>query len=694
MNHQTKSIRVLPQEMGFVHLILDMPEKSANVLSEGFLVELSAAIDRLEDSTSLAGVVIASAKLGSFVAGADIVAISQTSHWSHEQKVEFCRRGQQLLDRFSRLKCPVIAAIHGVCVGGGLELALACDARIASIDPKTLLGLPEVKLGLIPGWAGTVRLPRLIGLRSALELVTSGRLISATTACDLGMVDALADTDSLLVAATDLAREFSGNYHEKRERTRRAIPGLVPDSLRQLEAATALSIYANRQLDSKAPLAALRLMIDSAVDTFDVASAKEAETMAKLYGSEKSAGLIQAFFLNERAKKSGRFPGISPREIRTVGVAGVGVMGADIARICSLQTPTLIYDLDPSRSHAVADSCNSQSGGGPGVSVAEGIRDLAGCDLVIESIVEDVAAKRQLLQRIEAQLGSQAILTSNTSVISIAELAGSLTRPENFCGLHFCYPAQIRKLLEVGRGPQTSDETMATVSAWARSVDRIPLPMNDSPGFVINRMLCPMFNEVGHLLTQGCRLADIEDWIREYGFVSGPAEFMDAIGIDTLCAAGAYLIPRLTTPIEPSLLLHAINKAGWRGRKSGRGFYKYSSMESPPQANELLEPLIQQYAKSEGAALSARDVWLRLLMVMVNQAADALAEKVVADPEDVDLAFVHGAGFPETMGGPLSWARRQGLAQLVAEMKTWSTSPDTARRYRISPALLRMAESS
>ena len=691
MNVKPKAIQTSIVAPGIEHVVLDMPNKSANVFTTELFTELAELLRRLESSPPSLGVVISSAKPGIYIAGADLVAISNTLDWSQQQIIEFCRRGQSFFNRLANLPSVVVAAIHGVCVGGGLEFALACDARVASKDRKTLLGLPEVKLGLIPGWAGTVRTPRLIGLSSAIDLVTTGRLITAEQSLAFGLVDALAESDTLIEAAANIVREISANqsYLSRRQQRLQAIkPNFDVSGLTTTFTA---AIESNRELHPHAPLVALNHMLDSASDPFELACGKEALAMAKVYGSEPCAGLLNTFFLNERTKKLGRFSTATPATIHAIGIVGAGVMGGDIAQICPVQQPITIFDVDAMRVGKVMEQCNSRPNVVVSAQVANEIADLSACQLVIESIVEDLSAKRQVLGEIESHVASTAILSSNTSVISIGEIAVNLRRPEQFCGLHFCYPAKIRRLVEVVRGPQTSTETMAAVCEWVRSCGKIPLPVADAPGFIINRLLCPMFNEAGHLLTQGCSLSSIENAMQEFGFAIGPLEFMDAIGLDTLFSAGAYLIPRLTTPTEPSLLLHAMNKAGWKGRKSGRGFYSYSSADSSPQRNELLDALIKQYSRSTGATLESDEIARRLLMVMVNQAADVLAENIVSDSAEIDLAMLHGAGFPDHRGGLLFWARRQGLAKLIAEMKHWGAAPGNTRRYRISPNLVSMA---
>lgn len=684
MHPESPSIRWSTLEPGIEHVVLDVPEKSANVFTTELLDELAAMLDALEASPPALGCILTSAKAGIYVAGADLVAISQTLHWNENQIKAFCHRGQSLFERLASLPCVTVAAIHGVCVGGGLEFALACDYLVASDDRKTLLGLPEVSLGLIPGWAGTVRTPRRIGVKAGIDLVTSGRLVAAQQALEMQLIDAVTNADQLMARSVALIHENqnAATLAARRSKLRQAVP--VSKSERanlNEEFGTAI---AGRELHPHAPRVALEHMLDSSSDEFLVACDKEAAAMARVYGTVSNAGLLNAFFLNERAKKVGKFVAIKANPIRCLGIVGVGVMGGDIALACSQRMALRLLDTDEERSRAVAQSCTSSSGSGEPVVIAQSPADLQGCDLVIESIVEDVSAKKRLLADVELQVAATTLVASNTSVIRIAELSTGLKRPDRFCGLHFCYPAKVRRLVEVIRGPATSDDVLASVCEWVRSMGKVPLPMKDSPGFVINRLLCPMFNETGHLLTDGCTAEQIEQAMRDFGFALGPLEFMDAIGLDTLYAAGAYLIPKLTTPVEPSLLLHAMNKAGWKGRKAGRGFYDYPSAEGRAQLNPDLPALIDQYAKPMAQRLSSDEIVRRLLTVMLNQAADVLAEGVVPHGDDVDLALLLGGGFPTFRGGLLFWARRQGLAALATDIMQWGAQPSMRRRYRVS----------
>jgi 3-hydroxyacyl-CoA dehydrogenase/enoyl-CoA hydratase/carnithine racemase len=674
-----------------MHVVLDAPNKSANVFTSELLADLDRAITAWSEAPPEIGLVISSAKPSIYIAGADLIAIANTLDWSQEQIRAFCRNGQSLFDRMTKLPCPSVAAIHGACLGGGLEFALACDARVASDDRKTVVGLPEVSLGLIPGWAGTVRTPRLIGLDPALDLVTSGRVLSAAEARSIGLVDLVAPRDLLLGEAMRLVSKLraEGGYLERRQARCRAMPPF--DDFGQLRTRFAAAIAGRSGLHPLAPTVALEVMLDSAADDFATACEKEGAAMARVYGSESNAGLLNTFFLNEKSRRLGKFSAAT-RPIQRVGIVGAGVMGGDIAFVSAGQTPISVFDLDPDRGQSVVQQCNLASGDGRAAAAAN-LADLAACDLVIESIVEDPTAKQAILVEIESRATPEAILATNTSVIGIDTLAERLARPGQFCGLHFCYPARSRRLVEVVRGARTGEETLANACAWVRSIGKIPLPVADAPGFIINRLLCPMFNEAGHLLTQGCPLTSVDGAMRAFGFALGPLEFMDAIGLDTLHAAGSHLIPRLATPIEPSLLLHAMNKASWRGRKSGRGFYAYPDPAGPPQANEQLAGLIEQYLRDSARPLSDDEIVRRLLMAMVNQAADALAEKVVANGDEIDIALIHGAGFPEHRGGLLFWARRQGLARLTRDLQSWSAAPHSARRYRVSKALAALAAS-
>ena len=658
---------------------LDMAGKSANVFTAEFLAELEFAIDKLERRPAFAGLIVMSAKPDIFIAGADLVAIQQTQHWNRSQVEQFCRRGQELFGRLSQLPGPVVAAIHGVCVGGGLEFALACHYRLGSAERKTLLGLPEVKLGLIPGWGGTARLPRLAGLETAATWTCSGELQSAETALQTGVLDGLVPRATLRSAAESWVRDRQGDFRARRERLAGWVTNL-PADLTEFSLKLNADIAKSR-LDPTAPRVVLEQLLDSHADDLATALRKEASAMARVYGSPTNAALLNVFFLSEHAKKLTRSAAATDAsDVRSVGIVGVGLMGAEIAALVDETNELWLFDTQVARAEKLAKQLNQRPRSSP-VRLAASLGDLGGCDLIFEAIPENLATKRALLAELERHASSRAIVATNTSVISVAELAAGLAHPERFCGLHFCYPVATRPLVEVIAGPATEPEAMRQAARWLAARRRVPLRVADHPGFIVNRVLCPMFNEANHLVTQGNSPEAIDLAMRDAGFEFGPLEFIDLIGIDVSYAAALWLFPRLPTPLEPCLLMHAIHRAGFRGKKSASGYYAYDAAGHRTDQPSPIQALIEQYARAT-LRLSSAEIVHRLLLVMANQAADAWWAKTGETERDIDLAMLQGGGVPERLGGVLHWAQRQGPAELLRELEVLEADPAHRGRFR------------
>ncbi len=657
---------------------LDMPGKSANVFTAEMLGDLERAIDRLEALADFAGLIVTSAKPDIFVAGADLVAIQQTLDWRPPEIEQFCRRGQELFGRLGGLPGPVVAAIHGVCVGGGLEFALACDYRLGTAERKTVLGLPEVKLGLIPGWGGTVRLPRLAGLATAAEWACHGELHSAENGLQAGVLDQLVSRETLQQTAQAWLSQRCDQYRARRAQLAGAVT-TMPADLSAFAAGESERIEGTR-LDPFAPRVVLAHLLDSCGDDRASALRKEAVAMTQVYGSESNAALLNAFFLGEHSKKLMRAAVAVDSKVQRVGVVGIGLMGAEIAALAGAPSDLVLFDAQPERAHQLAAEFERR-GQAAAVQVAATLHDLGSCDLIFEAIPEQIDAKRQLLRELEQNLTPDAIIASNTSVLALTELAVGLAHPQRFCGLHFCYPVARRPVVEVIAGPATAPETIDRAAAWLASRRRVPLRVVDQPGFVVNRVLCPMFNEANHLVSQGNAPAAIDQAMREAGFEYGPCEFIDLIGIDVSYAAALWLFPRLPTPLEPALLLHAIHRAGFRGKKSGAGYYQYDSQGARTNQPSPIAPLIQQYLRGE-MLLSPQEIVHRLMLVMANQAADIWMAKTVASERDVDLAMVQGGGVPDRLGGVLHWARRQGPTELFRELQVLESDKSHRGRFR------------
>ena len=526
---QEPVIRLTFPEADIAVLTLDDPKKGANVLSSHVLEELSNQLDALQKRTDLVGLFIRSGKPGSFIAGADLREFASSFDMPQSQIVEFCHRGRKLFQRLAACPFVTVAAIDGICVGGGAELAIWCDRRIMADDPKTQFGFPEVKLGLFPGWGGTARSSRIVGLANAVELVTSGESIDGRAAYEMDLASQFTAADRIQDAAIRLIRAEQKSKQYLADRTRWSGPIEMSDTELGFLGATA-SAYIQQQTKGQypAPMAALEVMLSAAGLDIDAACNAEAEGMAALFGSPVNRVLINVFFLSDRNKKDSGVdrPDVKAGPIKSIAVIGAGIMGQGIAaanlrrdipvaltdaaqKAIAAAVPKIIEEVaynkqtkgpDPQRAvkySALLNATTSDS-------------ELAACDLVIEAVVENPEVKRQVFARLEPQLRGDAILASNTSTIPITQLAQVLKRPERFCGIHFFNPVRKMPLVEVIRGRQTSDETIATAVAYAKSIGKSPIVVNDGPGFLVNRLLLPYMNEALELLLDGAEIAAID----------------------------------------------------------------------------------------------------------------------------------------------------------------------------------------
>jgi enoyl-CoA hydratase/carnithine racemase len=481
-------------------LTFDDPQSSANVLSRHVLAALEVHLNELDQRQGLAGLVIRSAKPGMFIAGADLKEFVTWLDAPKEEIATYCRRGQQLFGRLARGNYVTVAAIDGMCVGGGAEIAMWCDRRIFTTNERTAYGFPEVKLGLYPGWGGTSRAPRMLGLANAVELVTGGENIDPRTAALMGLADDVVNataSDALLAAAIRMIRAEQTSNEYRRDRERWAGPVAISETELGFLGATA-SAYIQQQTKGHypAPLAALEVMLGAAGLDIESACQMEAEEFAKLFGSPVNRALLNVFFLTDRNKKaSGASADAKPRKITSAGVVGAGVMGQGIAAAnVKRNIPVALMDTDQAAiARGVQGVLNevayNKQMKGPDVKRAVELAplvngtlsdvELSRADIIVEAIIEKREAKQRLFARIEPLIGDQAILCSNTSTIPITQLADGLENPERFCGLHFFNPVRQMPLVEVIRGRKTSDATIATAAAYARTLGKWPIVMND-----------------------------------------------------------------------------------------------------------------------------------------------------------------------------------------------------------------------
>ena len=688
-------------------LALDAPDKGANVLSQSVLDEIERHLDQLEGRSDLAGLVIRSAKPGIFVAGADLREFAAAKNPTREQTMAIASRGRKLFARLSRGRFVTVAAIDGICVGGGAELAIWCDRRIMTTSPKAQFGFPEVKLGIFPGWGGTVRAPRIAGLGNAVELITGGESIDGHTALKMGLVSDLVPSERLEAAAKSLVRAEAKTKEYLTDRQRWHKPLDMDETELGFLGATA-SAYIQSQTKGHypAPLVALEVLLGSAGLDADAAGEAEAEAFAGLFGTPINRALINVFFLSDRNKKDTGVEGsIKPREIRSVGVFGAGIMGAGIsAAVVKRELPVTLSDAVPQALAAGVQkileevSYNKQAKGSdaqrmlkfaPLVNATTVDAEYKNCDLVIEAVVENPKVKAELYQRIEPLLDEHAILATNTSAISIGRLAEKLKRPDRFCGIHFFNPVRKMPLVEVIRGPKTSDQTVATAVAFAKGLGKSPIVVHDGPGFLVNRLLLPYMNEALELMLEGVEIKAIESASKNFGMPMGPITLYDVVGLDTAYYAGQVMHEAFPDRVSESPLLFAMVKAGRLGQKTGVGFFAYKDRKEgrgtpDPTLADVVKPLVRGQTR-----LSEQQIIERLFLPMVLEATRILEERKVRDPRDVDLGLIYGIGFPPFKGGLLFWADTIGPAKILEMLKPYQA---LGKRYQPTPMIEQMAK--
>ncbi len=695
IGRERRTLAVEHLERGVAVVRFFVPDYSQNVLTAAVLADLAAVLDEFESGPEPAGVVIASAREGSFFAGADMSRVAAIHSLAAPEIERLCAAGRSLFGRLSSRPWPSVAVIDGVCLGGGLELALACDLRVATDAPHTRLGFPEVKLGLLPGWGGTVRLPRLVGLGPAVEFAAAGEAVDAATAARMGLVDACVAAEQALASVSMLIEQARATEsHRERRRDQAAAMLIDPDERAFLEATTGAVIMGRTGGHYPAPLAILQTMLAGAAVPAAEAAVIEGRAFAELARGPVSAQLVRLFQIGERNRHD---PGlddagdIEPREITAPAVIGAGIMGAGIvARQLRSGYAVTLVDVQPEAiaasfggilDEAAWDRDTKRVDPLRAVALAGRLRtatsfaDIAASDLVIESVVERTDIKRQVLTDIEQVVGPDTVIATNTSTNPIAKLAEVLTDPTRFCGIHFFNPVRRMMLVEVVRGPATSDVTVATAVAHAKRLGKCPVVVKDSPGFLVNRILMPYLHEAVELLREGVDMQRIDRAARAFGMPMGPIELYDMIGLDTAFYAGLVMATAFGDRIDASPVIPALVKSGRLGRKTGGGFYRYrAAVDGNPQRARIDRPddgvptILASYALPDTQPTAAT-ITDRLVIPMLLEAVRVLDEGIVRDGRDIDLAVIHALGFPAFRGGLLAWADSLGAAEIIRRLE-------------------------
>jgi len=645
--HELRADRVLVMS-------LDRHEASANTLARAVLEELDAALERIAIEKP-AGVVFRSAKAAGFIAGADIKEFVEFD--AKGSVLESIRYGQSVFQKIAELPCRTVAAIHGHCMGGGTELALACRARIASSDDSTRIGLPEVKLGIYPGWGGSVRLPLLVGAPAAMDMMLTGRALSASNARAIGLVDKVTEPALLLDAAIELAKR--GAPRPLKQRLTAWATNLWP--VRQ-----ALAPILTKQVARKARKAHYPAPF-ALIDTWRRAGggtrqrlAAEAKSVVKLSQTPTARNLIRVFFLQDRLKALGG----KEHGVRKVHVVGAGVMGGDIAAWCALrgfevtlQDRELKY-IEPAMTRAAslferkikrADKRAETSARLRADVEGAGVAD---ADLLIEAIFENLEAKQTLFTGAEAKLKTDALLATNTSSIPLTDLCRGLQQPARFAGLHYFNPVALMPLVEIVRHDGMAPETERRLAAFCRAIDKLPVPVAGTPGFLVNRILAPYMQEALLCFSEGIPGPVIDRAALAFGMPMGPIELVDTVGLDVAASVGKIMAEFHGQPLPSAFTV----TEGRRGKKDGQGLYRWENGRAvkPEVAKDYRPP---------------EDLEDRLILALLNEAVACLHDGVVADADLLDAGVIFGTGFAPFRGGPIQHIKSVGAAPLKAKLE-------------------------
>jgi 3-hydroxyacyl-CoA dehydrogenase/enoyl-CoA hydratase/3-hydroxybutyryl-CoA epimerase len=695
-------------EHGIGWVVLDDPERKMNVLTEPImrrLSELTEEVNRLAAAGQIRAVVFVSGKPGSFVAGADVDAIAQIHDAAKAETA--IRLGQAIFMDVEHITVPTIAAIDGICLGGGTELSLSCRHRVASDSPKTRIGLPEVQLGIIPAWGGTTRLPRLVGLQNALPILLTGEPVSASKAKRIGLVDEVLPAQGFRERVRDFVRGVIGGATPRRAKRgilQRVLEDTPPG--RRIVLATARKqVRAKTGGSYPAPLALIDVLEKGLGGSVESSLRLEAAAAGELVASDVSKSLIHVFHLREHAKKeTGAGAGVAGRPVERVVVLGAGVMGGGIAQLLAykgirarmkdvrheaiaggLQHARSLFDEAVERRKMLrreADQAMELISGGIEY---HGIGD---ADLVIEAVVEKMEVKRTVLKEVEQRARPDCVLATNTSSLSVDGMAEALERPQQLVGMHFFNPVHRMPLVEVIRGAKSSDEAVATVYKLALDLGKVPVVTTDAPGFVVNRILGPYLNEAGWLLADGANIEQIDDAAKSFGMPMGPVRLLDEVGLDVGRHAGSTLYNAFGERMLPSPALQALAGTDRLGKKNGKGFYKYEGgrdkgVDETVYADLKLTRRVRDRPDDD-------EIRMRLVLAMVNEAARVLSDRVVKRAGELDLAMIMGTGFPPFTGGLLRFADTMGLEAIVAYLDDLTNR--AGARFEPAPILRELVE--
>jgi len=694
------TIELTTRPDGVAVIVFDTPDSKVNILSRELFDEIGGVLDRIDADDTVRACVLTSGKPGTFIAGANLEQLSAIENDADGQS--FSSEGQRLLDRIAASRKPFVAAIDGAALGGGLEVALACHYILASDSPGTVLALPEVMLGLLPGGGGTQRLPRRIGLPEALPLMLTGRRLRAQRAYRMGLVDALTSAGGIAETAARAAILLADGKLKRRRPKRSLVNRLLEKApLRSLVLRQARAQVRGRTRGNyPAPPHIIDCVATGYSRGIEAGLRRESELFGKLTAGPEAKSLIALFESMNELKKPG---GAEPRPVKRLGVLGGGFMGSGIAAVSVPLVPVTVKDLSDDvlagcaryvrdgldrrvRSRAIRGFERDRLMAG--LHLTKSDEELAEADLIVEAVFEDLELKRKILASIEAVASPSTVFASNTSALPIAEIAAGARHPERVLGMHYFSPVPKMPLLELVVTDRTADWAVATARAFGIKQGKTVVVVKDGPGFYTSRILSPYLGETLTLIEEGARVEAIDGALKDFGYPVGPVALLDEVGIDVVVHVsrnfGQLYAHRGLSGGEGFDKLH---EAGYAGRKNKRGFYRYG--EGKKKKKTVNEDVYGVLNDKPRRSFDPQQIAERLALLMVNEAIYCLDEAVIASPRDGDVAAILGLGFPPFRGGPFRYLDRIGLPAAVAKLER--LRDEHGPRFEPAPLLRRMA---
>lgn len=678
---EQKAFSLKIDEQNIAWLAIDVPNEKMNTLQAAFADEMKEIFAQLKDTSGVKGMIIHSLKPDNFVAGADVRMLEACTTASEAEAL--AKQGQELFQQLSDLSYPVVAAIHGPCLGGGLELALACDYRVCTDSDKTRLGLPEVQLGLLPGSGGTQRLPRLIGLLPSLDLILTGKQLRAKKAKKLGVVDACVPETILLDVAKQLIEKGKNKGNKKQSTKEKLMSGSGLGRKFVFEQAAKKTNEKTRG-NYPATVAILEVIQHGLEKGFAQGQELEAKRFGELVMSSESKALRSIFFATTEMKKENGAEA-EPAAVNKVGVLGGGLMGAGISHVsvAKAKVPVRIKDVsndgvlnalnynyklfEKQRKRRIISKAGLQSNM---LQLSGGIdfTSFNHIDVVIEAVFEDLDLKQTMVADIEANAKPETIFATNTSSLPIHKIAEKAERPENIVGLHYFSPVEKMPLVEVIPHETTSEATISTVVALAKKQGKTPIVVKDKAGFYVNRILAPYMNEAAHILLANEPIEQLDGALLDFGFPVGPITLLDEVGVDIGAKIMPILVNELGERFKGPDVFDTLLNDGRKGRKSGKGFYTYKGKKK--EVDKSVYKLLNLTPESK---LSDNDIALRCVLPMLNEAVRCLDDGIIRSPRDGDIGAIFGIGFPPFLGGPFRYMDQFGLKELVEKMNEFAS---------------------